>query len=199
MASAPVDICNLALVRVGVKNTIQTLDEDSNEAIVCSILYETQRDVALASWWWSFATGRAALAQIADGERDGWTYAYALPSDLIQARFIYSGSRTPSLGTEIPFSIEANDAGEDSILLTDHAEPVLLYTRRVLNVAKYPPLFVNAMAWLLSAELVLSLPLRPELEAGARSGFDREVARAAAADRNASHEAPQKSKYEMAR
>ena len=201
MATSPVEICNLALLRVGWKKTIQSLDEDSTEAQACKVLYDTQRDIALQSWWWGWATGRSAsLAQLSIAARDDWAYAFSLPSDLVQFRYITNSQRKPAeLEDEVPCALEANDAGTATILLTDHDAPTLYYTRRITTVPSYPPLFVGALAWLIAAELVLSLELKPELEPGARTRFEQEVAKARALDANSNTETPRTSRYQRVR
>lgn len=199
MATSAVEICNMALIRVGVKSTIQSLSEASTEAEACAVLYDTQRDVALASWWWSWATGRAELARLSVDDRDDWTYTYSLPTDLIQPRHLWPGGRTPDLETEVPYTLEADSAGTATVLLTDHDAPLLHYTRRITTIPMYPPFFVNALAWLLAAELVIALQLRPELEPGARTRFEQEVGKARAADMNAKHETPVQSRYQRVR
>src|SRR5688572_22239346 len=108
-----VQICNLALVRVGVKNTIQDLEEGSVESDVCREIFDIQRDLALGAWWWSFAKGRKDLGRLALDARDDWAFAYALPSDCIQPRFLWAG-RTDDLALQIPFDLEADELGENT-------------------------------------------------------------------------------------
>jgi hypothetical protein len=200
MADTEAELCNLALGRVGVKIGISSLNEPSTEAAVAKLVYPMARDTALVSWPWQWATGRSQLAELAEDEqREGWTYAFARPTDCLKARYIWSGTRIQTEENLIPFREEMNNEGTELVILTDVTNPVLIYTRQVTNVSLFPPAFVNALAWLLAAEFVLSIPLKPELERFARERGIRAKDSAAADDANSQHEPQQKSSYELAR
>lgn len=177
-----VGICNLALGRIGSRKPLASLEENRPEAQQCAAIWDTVVETALGSAWWTFATGRAVLAQSAtETERPGWEYVYALPSDCVQVRGLWAGVRTPAPHMRTPFAVEANDAGDGKVLLTDDAEAQLTYTRRLTTVPLYPPLFTDALAWMLASELALSLPVKPDLSRNAFQRAELALARAAAA------------------
>lgn len=169
MASSVIQICNTALARVGVKEFIEDLAEGSAEADACSALYPTARDSALTSLPWPFATKRTTLALAAgEDEREGWEYVYAMPSDCLLARHIWSGERAPSATSKIPFTIELNDAEDARIILCDKEDAELVYTAAITNSLLFPPLFVDALCWLLASELALPLSVRTDLRTQAQ-------------------------------
>lgn len=113
-----VTICRLALQAVGARTTIESLEEDSNEAIQCRILFGQTRDELLRKAWWNFArrTVLLTLLKSAPGTAEftgtatntwssvypppPWLYSYALPEDCVKARYIIpqqvaNGTTTP--------------------------------------------------------------------------------------------------------
>lgn len=156
-------LCNVALARVGQRQLLDNLDEKNEAARLCKALYGPARDAVLELFAWPFAMRRAALALLAPGsERDGWAYAYDLPSECLAPREIWAGTRAPARDQRIPWALE-DDATAGRILLTDQSEAVLLYTRAVETVGLFPPLFVDTVAWKLACDLALSLPVKPQL------------------------------------
>lgn len=177
--TTPAQVCNLALLRVGQRQLIDSLDENSLQARTCKALYATARDSALEACWWPFATRRANLP-LTNSTRSGWGYVYTAPADCLQARYIYSGSRTPSAANRIAFSLELNDTGNGRIICTDQQAPELVYTAQLTTEALWPGLFVNAMAWRLAVELCLALPIKPQVALAMDRGLEKAMAAAIA-------------------
>ena len=181
-----VRICNLALLRVGVTALIDSLNEESTEARMCKAAYVPARDEVLASHTWTFATRRAQLATVAGYSAKGWAGAFALPSDYLQDVDVWAGMRAPPSRLRIPYAIEHGTDG--SVLLADEPTPELRYVARASNAVRYPPLFVEALAWRLACDLVLSLPVRPELGPMAFARYQQALSAARAADLRAGQE-----------
>ena len=59
MSYIDVDICNLALYRVGQRQPISALDDGSLGAQLCSLMYPIARDGLLTKAQWRFATVQA--------------------------------------------------------------------------------------------------------------------------------------------
>lgn len=180
------ELCNLALARIGEREYIDNLDEDTVPAQACKVHYATARDAVLASFPWRFATHRAALALVANATRDGWLYVYALPTGLLEAQRIWAGRGvTPEL--RIPFELEG-DATVGRVLLTDQPSAVLVYTARVEAVTRFPPLFIDTLAWRLATELALALPVKPNIAAVMEAKYKAALAGAAAQELRQSQE-----------
>lgn len=97
MATAEANICNKALARLGIKEFINDLSDDSNEAKVAALFYADERDSLLMQAAWPFATRRALLADIDPTQeplRDGWLHVYAAPTDLLEPLYIWPGGVT---------------------------------------------------------------------------------------------------------
>lgn len=161
MAASEVQICNMALGRIGNSIFIDALTERSQQATVCSLFYEQCRDRALAEGLWDFASARATLADIGTPPTN-WAYRYALPSDLLASQYlVIEGTRIPPAKDRIPFQL-AEDNGA-RVLYTNQPEAELVYTKRVTNPNLYSPPFVSAVAWLLASEIALPLSAAPKL------------------------------------
>ena len=146
-----VGICNIALARVGAEK-ITDLSEASPAALDCARLYEPLRDALLAAHPWRFAEAHQPLAALADAAPAGWTYAFALPSDCLAARAVVDGQTGPSEqpAPPVPFAVSG------ATVLTDQAGAVLIYTRRVSDPVRFDPLFADALATKIAADLAMS-------------------------------------------
>lgn len=186
--SSVVDICNLALGRLGLKAFISSLDEATAEAEVCNRFFNATRDAALASAPWPFAKKRATLALLSGVTRAGWAFCYAKPSDCLSPRFVWNGLRNPRPDQLIPFELELGDADGSHIICTDHPGAELVFTKRVDNPTLFHPLFVNALAWRLASELAAPLSGKPDLAKAAWAAWLSTKSEAHAATLNEAHE-----------
>jgi len=169
MIQSTADIANLALGKLGVRNWIVSLDDDTPEAQTVSVFYDNARDKVLRIYNWPFARRRAALALLPI-TRDGWDGAYMLPADCVAPRMIWGGIRNPSPSQIIPWVLE-NDATYRTVLLTDYESPILVYTARITAIATYPPLFVDAVASALALDMAFSITGRYEIRAAMLKEF----------------------------
>lgn len=151
-------LCNLALLRVGQRQTIGSLADSTPEAKACATAFANARDVVLAAFDWPWATRRAELAVVADATRTGWTYVYAAPADMHEPCYIWSGVRAPANDERIPMAIEDGDGDTTGqVILTDKEDAELVYITNALPIGRYPPLVADALAWLMAADLALGL------------------------------------------
>lgn len=207
MASAtttPVDVCNLALLYTGTGQTINSLDENTQEAKACKVFYAKARDALLESFWWKFATKHAVLALLAGQARTDWVYTYALPADCITPRYIHTGMRIPNAIDKIPFDIETVSSAADLVsglcLVCDQQAAQLCYTANSEVVALWSPLFIEALAWELATRLCLILPVKPEWSTRAKAGAIAAFAKAGAAQNRGAQQDPNPpSEYTSAR
>ena len=71
MVSTVVDLCNMALIRLGATR-ITSIDDDSKQALLCKQYYEQTRDEVLYDHEWNCAIVRASLAQLAETPAFGY-------------------------------------------------------------------------------------------------------------------------------
>lgn len=149
MASV-ISICNLALSHLGDEATIASIDppEGSVQAEHCATFYPLARDTMLERHDWRFATRRISLALL-DTESWNWLFAYSQPINLVRcAAVLYPTDHGCSKSQD--FETETNASGTP-IILTNVEDATLRYTVRVEDSTKYPPLFVDALSWLLAS------------------------------------------------
>ena len=81
--TSEVDICNLALQRLGAR-TISALTDDNTSARACNRVYEHARDAEIRSHPWNFARARTSLAALSTAPTFGYAAQYQLPADFIR-------------------------------------------------------------------------------------------------------------------
>jgi hypothetical protein len=159
MASV-IQICNIALSRIGQSEQIQSLTEQTKAAQLCALHYADCRDEVLRNFDWPFAEARVNLADIGSPPTN-WAYRYQLPTDCLKARYItIPGVANPVADQRIPFRLVHTGTGRG--IITNQPEAELVYTVKVEDTTYFDPLFVSALAWRLAAELAMGLSARPE-------------------------------------
>ena len=151
MASV-VDICNLALARLGDNATVSSISppEGSAQADHCARFYPIALDSLLEMHAWKFAIRRTLLAQLVT-DAWGWSFAYAMPSGVLKVIGVLPGSGS-SDGAAQPYEIEAGEGG-GMVILTNQEDASLRYVAHVTDTTTFSPLFIDALAWLLAAYL----------------------------------------------
>lgn len=150
--ASEVDIANLALSHLGDSATVASLDppEGSAQAEHLARYFPFARDSLLEAYAWSFASKRMTLAQLTSAWSQ-WDYAYTKPADALSIRGVIAPDATDdSQDSMQPFVIEV-DADDNDVIYTDQENAVALYTRRVTDTSKFPPIFVVALSWHLAS------------------------------------------------
>jgi len=171
-AATPADIVNAALIRIGIRDQVGSLYDGSEQARAAIAVYGQTRDNLLRSGDWSFAQGMVALTLLksapsayvgaaswtqADYPQLGYKFEYAYPDDALEVRAIRP---TPIFVPEVdpsPYSFQiANDNAytpAKRVILTNLADAIGVYTRRVTDPATWPPDFAEALIETLSRAL----------------------------------------------
>lgn len=148
------DIANLAIARLGSAAIVTNISppDGSGIAAKCAIFYPMMRDALIEMRDWPFAITRAALSELSGATvPPPYTNAYAMPSNCM-----------------VPVDIRHTDAADDSkpnrlywetlsdgsrIVFTDTELAVMRYKIRQTDTTKFTPLFIDALSWLLAAQL----------------------------------------------
>lgn len=148
-----VDICNLALSHLGDDATIATIDppEGSAQATHCARFYPISRATLQDMHTWGFCTTRQALALLDVTPLSGWTYAYAPPSDAVNILAIFAAGSSDDFDPQSYDTEQLTDG--TSVIYTNTPDAVCRYTRHIVDPTKFPPLFVEALSWLLASQL----------------------------------------------
>lgn len=142
-----IDICNMALMEIGRGAMLSSIDDNSQPARIVKLRYPYARDAVLQAYDWNFATARAALAANAQAPAFEYAAAYDLPSEpwCLQVRSVYLGERDM-------WKVEGRQ------ILTDVGSPLqIVYTARVTDVAKFSPLFIDALVSRVAAAAAVTL------------------------------------------
>ena len=133
-----VDICNLALQRLGAK-TISSLSDDSTAARECNRAYAHARDSELRAHPWSFARTRASLAADSTDPAFGYAKQYTLPSDYLRL---------------LPTRDQQDFQIEGGKILTDDGAPLkVVYLKRVTDPNQFDQLFVDLLVARIARDL----------------------------------------------
>ncbi len=157
--TAPADICNLALARIG-QGKISSLAEQSAAAVACNDLYDSARRAVLAMHSWRFATKIDTLAPI-DEVVPGYSFSYAIPSDSIHVIGLEPISRVPSIEFRV-----VGDA-----LWTDDATGQIVYVWDQEDCNTFDPIFISALAYYLAADLAPVLTGKIDIQSGMLNAF----------------------------
>ncbi len=153
--ASQVEIYNLALGSIGQSDTVASPTERSKAAQVCTRFWDLARDTVLAEFPWPFATRYEALASL-PGIAPNWSYQYQYPNDCLRALYVFNeGYRNPPASLQPNFQMGYGSAGQ--IVLADVPRARLAYVARVEDTGRFPPLFVNVLAWKLAAMIAMPL------------------------------------------
>lgn len=183
--ASKVDIWNLALSHIGHRATIADPDEASVEANHCRRFYPIALGITLERFAWSFATRRAALAEV-ENPVNHWMFAYSLPNKCLAPRAVLLPESTDD-SKEQPFALESAEDGR-AILYTNVEDAVLKFTTLVEDTNKFSYLFVMTLSYDLGALLVGPIPKDPKTKQSMLQAATVYVGLAEAANANASHD-----------
>ncbi len=192
-------ICNRALLSIGSQSQISNLNEGSTQANACGTLFTPTFEALARSAFWNCFRKQATLSLLAAaiGTPENpqgttlpippvpWLYAYQLPSDSLQARFIVPSLNTNSINGSVPISTAMFNAptvipvqgqipftvaySTDSnnnpiqVILTSQTQAQLVYTVNQPNPQIWDSQFQAAMVASLAAYLVPALSLNIQL------------------------------------
>ena len=183
-------IANMALSHVGARSDIESLDEDSAEAIQCNLWYDYARQGVLEAYNWKFARKRITLAlhgdTISTTEGDPlagvWGFRYQYPDDCLVARKIQNPNTPPD--DAIPFAVETSLDGKEKTILTSMEDAVLVYTWNVENTDMFSSLFVLALSHLLAHHMAFPLTGQRKIKIDELKIFQGLIPLATGADAN---------------
>lgn len=172
--ASEVDICNLALGNLGDIANVSSIDppEGSAQSQLCAQFYPIARDSMMEMHTWSFCTRRTPLALISELTDSQWQYMYQAPSDALNYIAVLDANASDDYSQQFPmaytqvglvnngqgiytpqqFVVESMGDGTE-VIYTNQDNAILRYTAKVIDPAKFPPLFTEALSHYLSAKL----------------------------------------------
>lgn len=149
-----VEICNIALGRIGRQASITSLTENSAEAKACARIWEVTRKALLREFTWGFSR-KVALLALSTETIPGWGYLYAYPSDCLQALRIFNEAGASYKGEQEKWDVLT--VGNSTFIACDVDTAYLEYTCDKSDTDDFTAQFIDCLAWKLAFEL--SMPL----------------------------------------
>jgi len=145
--ASKVEICNIALAKIGSDSFITSLDDGTKSADYLKLIYEVNKKALLRSHLWRFARKRAVLAPLADAVLfDGGSY-FQIPTDCLRV-----------VGTDLDYFYGYGRwFREGDKIIADTTALNIIYTYDVQEEEKFDPLFVEAFATKLAHELAITM------------------------------------------
>lgn len=140
MPATRVSICSNALLLLG-DETIASLEESSDRAVLAANLYESTRDSTLRSHPWNCAVKRVLLAPETGAPAFGFSKSFLLPGDWL---------RTLQVGDDYEAPAFRNESGR--ILANATALP-LRYIWRNENESTWDAMLIEAMELAMAAKM----------------------------------------------
>jgi hypothetical protein len=144
MPLSQVQICNLALSRIGITQAIDSIDEASNEARQCKLLFDPCLEDLISSHDWPFANRIAELGLVEENPTPSWTYSYRLPADYLKVNFIEEDDSEE-------FQISSDASG--GLFYSNLDSVTLNYTASITDIGIIP----TDVAWVLAGKLAYEL------------------------------------------
>lgn len=170
-------ICNLALMRLGITQTIASIDDPNTTARSCKAVWEPCVTTMLRERPWPFAVRQVDLALVGQEIMAGWFYSYRYPSDFIVVNrvnptMVTSGATSIYVSSDrrhdpqtYPFQIGSDASGR--LIHSDVDDAVCEGTVYISDTGLYDPMFSSALAWYVAAEISLGLTKNASLYANA--------------------------------
>lgn len=190
-------ICNLALVRIGVQQPIASTDEQSAAADSCNAVYAHSIESVLRATPWPFSQRYETLGLVATNPNNDWGYSYRYPTSMLRIGRLTSTVGASTVGSsgyiyttptasqpDVAFVIGSDVAG--MLIYTNMSGAVALGTAYITNEALFDPLFVDALAWRIAAEVAMGLTKDSGIAAFARNKAESSASLGYATSRNES-------------
>jgi len=143
MALSDTAICSRALIRIGAA-PITSFADGTAESEIAGALFAPVRDALLSAYGWSFATGQAALEELATPPIADYDHAFGLPIDFLRALSAGAGGRGRGLNYRIARGALHTDS--NTVLLTYIFRP---------EEEEFPPYFDTVLIARLAAEFTI--------------------------------------------
>jgi hypothetical protein len=188
-----VSICNQALGYLGA-NPITSFADQSTTAELCRNNYPYIRDAVLEERMWTFATARAT-STVADLDPWGQMYAHKMPLGWISVFRCYRDVNN----IECPIK-STGWKREGQTVLSKEATVYLWGIQRITDTGKFSPLFTQALAARMAAELAIVITESKTLQSDLWTLYQAKLADATTRDgQQGSHERIQADTYITAR
>jgi len=147
------EICNLAMIHLGTKTISNYATDQTENARLLRIVFESSVNKVLEDHNWNFATQIEALAEI-DQTIPGYDYVYAVPSDCLYIQKILDTEYSDTVYEYEVIRIESLNA---TVILTNLEAAYIKYTSKIFDYGLFNSNFINALSYLLAHTVAMPL------------------------------------------
>ena len=148
MAASNTDVCNSALVKLGVYPLISALSDNTKPAILCNSRYQYIVDELLRLHPWNFAKKRTSLALSVTVPNYYYLYQFPLPADFVRILDIGFGLLA---GTTTQYPDDW--ALESGNIMCFSTTCNIMYIYKNYDTTTWDQLFEESVAWRLAADI----------------------------------------------
>lgn len=146
------EICTMAMSLLK-REAVNSIDDLTDEATQCKIMYPFALDTLLESYAWTFAIKRQTLSALSAAPINQYDFQYALPADCITPLELRADTWS---GQGFTWIIEGQNVLSNADTVT------LKYVYRVTQSGLFNPLFTMALAFGIAALLAYSMTGKPQ-------------------------------------
>lgn len=180
--STQVEICNLALNHIGVRN-ITSMAELSEAARRCTLVYEPAVEAVLREHSWNFATKVVALALISGETVPGWDYLYTYPANCLNPIKVYDEENARTT-TPFEFRVLQAPTGNVKAIATNVEDAYCEYVAKITDETMFDTSFVEALAYKLAGQLAQPLTKNTQLGVNMLNIYNQTINKAKATNKN---------------
>jgi len=179
MASSSVDVCNIALKRLGVE-AIVNLTDDTDRASACNAIYLDTVKRIQREHPWNCCQVRVPLSLLSAAPAFGYGFQFTYPTKPLCLRV--NATDPPDAEWDVENTIDGNGDFTGKVIVTNESQLSIRYTALLEDVSKWDVSLVEAVAADLCAQL--AGPLVESASRAEREGKQAELrlSRARSAD-----------------
>lgn len=171
--SSVVEICNRALANLSHSIRIADIDENSNEADLCRLYYDSSRKRTLRAFPWNFAMAHELLAELDDDPvNDRWSVMYGMPAGCLAVRAILP---EPAGGPVNKFEVALNADKNAKVILCDVGDATCRFTADIEDPELFDPQFDDALSWHLASQMAIALTGSVQMKQMAETQFQNVI------------------------
>ena len=166
MATSKTEIQNSALVKIG-EATIASDAQAGKAAATLKRQYPIQRRALIRRYRWNFAVVRVSLAPEGAAPAFGFQNRFLLPPLCVRVLGLYDPGEPLRnyTSSKDPFKVEGR------FIHAEGTEIKIFYLSDITNTTLFDPMFDEALAWLLAADLAFDISSGLDIVKMAREGF----------------------------
>jgi hypothetical protein len=152
------DVLNASLRPIGYRLRIGSIYDGSDAANAALDIYSQTLDATLRVGDWGFAQKIAAATLSGQTAPPPWAFEYTYPTDCIRVRNVFYASYLADQNNPLPSRWdEGNNGLGNKVIWTTATAARFVYTKQVVDMTQWEPLFVEALIGQLGERLAPQL------------------------------------------